>query len=141
MSNELLDIGEVIAASGLPASTLHLWEREGLVMPAGRVGLRRQYRPEVLERLATVVVLKHSGFSLAEIRGLLEPAALQGDRSLLRSKLDELKAQRARLDTAIEGIEHGLACTAPSPVHCPGFQRHLDGVLPVGDSEGLTPRP
>ena len=131
MAEDVLDIGEVIEATGLPASTLHLWEREGLIETCGRQGLRRQYRPDVIERIAMIVVLKFSGFTLAEIGDLLDPHAFDHDKTLLQSKLDQLRAHRARLDRAIEGIEHGLACTEPSPMACEGFKRHLEGVLPV----------
>lgn len=40
-----IDIGDVTAASGLPASTLHVWERHGLITPISRKSSRRQYEP------------------------------------------------------------------------------------------------
>ena len=102
-----------------------------MIAPSGRQGLRRQYRPDVVERIAMIVVLKYSGFTLAEIAEVLDPTAFAHDKSLLETKLAQLRAHRARLDRAIEGIEHGLACTEPSPMECDGFKRHLEGVLPV----------
>ena len=127
MAEDVLDIGEVIEATGLPASTLHLWEREGLIETCGRQGLRRQYRPDVIERIAMIVVLKFSGFTLAEIGDLLDPHAFDHDKTLLQSKLDQLRAHRARLDRAIEGIEHG------AHAFCLGVQWHPEFFISEGD--------
>ncbi|MDH4307144.1 MAG: MerR family transcriptional regulator, partial [Acidimicrobiia bacterium] len=71
--SDRVDIGDVTRGSGLPTSTLHVWERAGLLDPIGRDGLRRQYDAEVFQRLATIVLLQRGGFTLEEIRELLEP--------------------------------------------------------------------
>jgi len=126
-----LDIGEVTAASGLPASTLHVWEKRGLLQPVGREATRRQYDPSVLGRIAMIVTMQRSGFTLSEISELLAPDAFAQGKGVLQDKLDALLDQRKELDRAIEGIEHAIACPAPSPLECDGFHRHLDGVLPV----------
>ena len=62
-----LDIGEVAKRAGIPASTLRFYEEKGLVASVGRRGLRRQYDPEVLERLALIALGRSAGFSLEEI--------------------------------------------------------------------------
>lgn len=131
MSTQPIDIGEVTAASGLPASTLHVWEKKGLLHPVGRASARRQYDPSVLARIAIIVTMQRSGFTLEEIRDLLDPAAFAGGKDVLQQKLDDLITQRQELDRAIEGIGHAMACEAPSPLECEGFRHHLDGVLPV----------
>lgn len=46
-----MDIAEVTKLSGLPASTLRYYEQLGLITSIGRSGLRRQYAPNVLEKL------------------------------------------------------------------------------------------
>jgi DNA-binding transcriptional MerR regulator len=127
----MIDIGDVVKQSGVPTSTLHLWEREGLISPVGRAGLRRQYDEAVLQRLAIIVVAQRSGFSLNEIRSLLTTSGSPAGRQLLVHKLDNLRTRRAQLDTAIESLEHALACTAPSPIECPTFLNQLDDVLPL----------
>lgn len=127
-----LDIGEVIALSGVPASTLHVWERHGLLRPIGRSGLRRQYEASVLDIIALIVVGQRSGFSLAEIAGLLAPGAFAEGKVQLLSKLDELRQRRSELDRAILGLEHALACPEPSPLDCAHFKDKISGVLPIG---------
>lgn len=135
MSSDELDIGEVIERSGVPASTLHVWERHGLIEPCGRVGLRRQYPVGVMTTIAIIVVCQRSNFSLAEIKALLQPEAFAGGKQLLTEKLTELRTLQSQISDAITGLEHALDCTAPSPLACPGFERHLTNVLPVA---GLT---
>lgn len=130
----LLDIGEVVRASGVPVSTLHLWERKGLLVPADRAGLRRQYAPEVLNRIALIVVSQRAGFTLAEIAELLAHDAFSGGKQLLATKLEELREHRRALDAAILGLEHALACPHEAPTECANFQRLLSGVLPVRES-------
>ena len=136
-----LDIGEVVRASGLPASTLHVWERRGLITPIGRSGIRRQYDASVFDRIATVLVMQRSGFNLAEISELLADDAFDSGKELLTAKLAQLDAQRRALDVAIEGLQHALECEATSPLTCPGFLQHLEGLLPVDQSQRLrSPR-
>lgn len=126
-----LDIGEVIERTGVVASTLHLWERRGLIAPIGRAGIRRQYDQTVLSKIATIVLCQRSGFSLAEIAAVLNNEAFENDKAMLREKLAELQEMQASLATAINGVEHALNCSFPSPLECPGFQKHLADVLPV----------
>ncbi|MEO1060159.1 MAG: MerR family transcriptional regulator [Actinomycetota bacterium] len=126
----MLDIAEVAAASGVPPSTLHVWERHGLVEPVGRAGLRRQYDDDVLDTIAVIVVCQDSGFTLTEIAELLAPDAFVGGKQLLEAKLDQLRRRRAELDAAITGLEHALACPSPHPLDCPDFCGLLEGVLP-----------
>jgi DNA-binding transcriptional MerR regulator len=131
LTAQLLDISEVVRRSGIPATTLHVWERHRLVEPVSRTGLRRVYSADVLDTIALVVICQRSGFSLAEIAQLLEPDAFADGKQRLVAKLDELRARRAELDHAIAGLEHALACESPSPLECDKFRRELTDVLPV----------
>ena len=126
-----VDIGDVVRRSGLPATTLHVWERRGLIAPVARSGLRRQYPSDILDRLATIVVLRDAGFRLDEIFRMLQPGAFSDGKGLLEEKASELRQRRNRLDRAIEGIQHAINCPSPSPLACAGFRDHLDDALPV----------
>ena len=48
---KLLDIGEVSARTGLPASALRYYEEIGLISSVSRHGLRRQFAPEAVLQL------------------------------------------------------------------------------------------
>ncbi len=131
----MLDIGEVVIRSGIPVSTLHVWERYGLITPASRHGLRRQYGPEVLHVIALVVVCQQAGFALEEIRAVLQDGGPGEDPSRLRNRLREklaaVLAQRDRIDQTIAALQLAIECTHPSPLTCPVFEEHLEAVLPV----------
>jgi DNA-binding transcriptional MerR regulator len=115
-----IDIGEVISRTGVPASTLHLWERRGLIKTANRNGLRRQYPADIFERLAFVVLCQRGQFTLDTIVELTTDIEL-GNKDRLQQQLEQLLEQRNRLDTAIEGIQHAIWCPEPLPYECPAF--------------------
>lgn len=121
---DAIDIGEVAQRSGLPVSTLRYYEDRGLITSVGRVGLRRQFDPRVLERLALVSLGRTAGFSLAEIAGMLGPdGEPRIDRAALASKADELDETIDRLIAMRDGLRHAVACTAPSYMECRSFRR------------------
>lgn len=121
-----MDIAEVARRSGVPASTLRFYERKGLIVPAGRRGLRRTYSPGVVRQLALVALGQAAGFSLDEIRGMFssggEPSI---DRQMLAGKADEIDRTIRRLRAMSRGLRHAAACPAPSHAECPSFRRLL----------------
>lgn len=91
-----LRIGQLAERSGLSAKALRLYEQRGLLKPSthSEAGYRL-YGPEALQRLMQVVLLKRSGFTLAQIGSLLarnaKPAAqlLASHIAKLERELDE----------------------------------------------------
>ena len=140
-SGAFLDIGEVVRRSGVKPSTLHVWERHELITPTGRLGLRRQYDPAVLDRIAVIVVCQRAGFTLDEIAEFFGSEAEPLRRERLQAKLAELVEHRQRLDRAIDGLQHALSCPEPDPLACDGFRRKLEGVLPVRAARASTKAP
>ena len=121
-----LDIGEVAARAGIPASTLRYYEEKGLVASVGRRGLRRLFDGEVLERLALIALGQSAGFSLDEIARMFAPdGRVKIDRQMLTSKADELEVTIRKLSAMREGLRHAAACRAPSHMECPTFRRLL----------------
>lgn len=132
MTGDLLDIGVVATHAGVAISTLHVWEKAGLVTPAGRNGLRRQYKSDVLSRIAIIILAQRSGFTLAEVAELLDNGSGPAREAQLREKLEELRERRAQLDTAILTVEHTLHCPHPVQTECPTFLDLIDKILPGG---------
>jgi DNA-binding transcriptional MerR regulator len=121
-----LDIGEVARRAGIPASTLRFYEEKGLVASVGRHGLRRQFDPDVLERLALIALGRSAGFSLDQIARMFAPGGrIQVDRPMLVSKADELDLTIRKLSAMRDGLRHAAACRAPSHMECPTFRRLL----------------
>jgi DNA-binding transcriptional MerR regulator len=75
-------IGEFAYLGGVSAKTLRFYDEIGLLRPASvdaRTGYR-QYRPEQLEELASIVALKSLGLPLADLRSQLNGAGSRKDR-------------------------------------------------------------
>lgn len=79
MPKSHLTVGEVARRSGLSISTLHFYERQGLIASERTVSNHRVYRREVLRRVAVIKVAQSAGLPLAEVAAAL--AGLPGDRA------------------------------------------------------------
>lgn len=121
-----MDITEVARRSCIPASTLRFYEEKGLITSVGRRGLRRQFDPGVLERLALIALGRASGFSLDEISLMFAPdGRLRIDRQMLVAKAKELDKTIRKLKIMRNGLRHAAACPVPSHMECPTFRRIL----------------
>lgn len=97
-----MSISEVIKQTGLPASTLRYYEEIGLVTPTSRKSRRRQYDKSILRRLAFIQTAQQAGFTLAELRTLLNSAEdPQSDkiewRELVDRKLLEMEVRLRKI--------------------------------------------
>lgn len=124
-----MDIGEVRAATGMSASALHHYEHVGLVASTGRVGLRRQYDSDVVERIAVISLCQRSGFTLAEISDLIHGSHTNEWRTLVDAKIAELDVQIADLRTARTGLQHARSCPSDDIMRCEHFRARLDQAL------------
>ena len=121
-----MDIGDVAQRSGTAPSALRFYERRGLIRSTGRKGLRRQYAPEVLERLALIALGRSAGLSLEEIGGMLVAEGRpRVDRTVLAKRAEALDVQIRRLTRIREGLRHAAECRAADHLECPTFRRLL----------------
>ncbi|MCX8508250.1 MAG: helix-turn-helix domain-containing protein [Rhodobacteraceae bacterium] len=125
---KFLDIGTVAEQSGLPPSALRYYEEIGLIVPVGRHGLRRQYGPDVLVRLALITLGRTAGFSLAEVAAMFgKEGRLDLPRAEIAARVDAIDRQIAELRALRNALRHVADCPAPSHLECPSFQRFLRG--------------
>lgn len=109
--NDLLSITEVGQRTGLQSSALRYYEQAGLIAPAARIGARRHYSPDVLQRLAIISLLQDAGFTIREIGELIQRKGRgRRWRSLAESKLDEIDAHLERIRAARELLTAALDC-------------------------------
>lgn len=121
---KLLDIAEVAARAGVPASALRFYEEKGLIASVGRRGLRRLFTADVLERLSLIALGRLAGFSLEEIAAMFSPdGRLRLKREKLAGKADDLDRTIRRLTAMRDGLRHAAVCKAPSHLECPTFRR------------------
>ena len=114
-----MTIGEVARRAGVRTSTLRYYERVGLLPAPGRENGRRRYDvwvlSEVLDRLAVVEVAQQAGFTIAEIRMLLDGFSEDTPpserwRVLAGEKLPEVEALIRRAMGMKRLLERGLGC-------------------------------
>jgi DNA-binding transcriptional MerR regulator len=129
-----LDIGEVAQRAGVPVSTLRFYEEKGLIASTSRRGLRRQFDPGVLQRLALIALGRTARFSLDEIARMFAPDGQPRiDRQMLAAKAEELDTTIRELTVLRDSLRHAAACPAPSHMECPTFR----GVLRAAETGAL----
>lgn len=127
MTEAPLDIGEVVAHTGLAPSALRFYEQRGLIASAGRNGLRRTYDADVLDRLALIACAREAGFGIAEIARFLSAGPHDRDlRDRMAVKVEELDVLIARLIRMRAGLRHAVNCDHEPLVACPEFKQTLN---------------
>ena len=124
-------IGELAEKAGVSADTLRYYERAGLIAPPPRsAGGFRLYSNDDIDRLTFIRRAQAVGFSLSEIRDLLDPDVTGGGRcrqvrDLLTARLHqvdarlgELQAFRRSLVAARRRCDKALL-EGPQPACCP----------------------
>jgi len=111
----MLKIGEVSKRSGVGVEALRFYEKSGLLdRPSRTYSGYRVYGAEVLERLAFIKQAQALGFSLDEIRRIVEDAR-RGEspcdevREIVRRRLSELDERLRELHRYRDELRHTLA--------------------------------
>lgn len=101
---ETLAIGDFAARSGVAASALRYYEKEGLIRSTRTGGNQRRYQRSELRRVAFIRIAQQVGVSLDEIREAL--ASLPENRTPTKADWSRLSARwRRRLEERITLME------------------------------------
>lgn len=104
VSDPVLSVGELAERSGVAVSTLHYYERRGLLAAARSGGNQRRYPRAALRRVAFIRAAQALGIGLAEIADAL--AGLPQQRTPTKADWSRLSAGwRARLDERIAALQ------------------------------------
>ena len=117
-SSEGLSIGQLAEATGVSTSSIRYYEKRGLVAAVGRVGDKRRFNPDEVDRLLFVRRAKDAGFSLDQIGVLLDPDG-DGSRAVLADRLGALQQTRVELDRTIDFLERAVECGCVRIAQCP----------------------
>jgi len=110
---EFFTITELTKEFGISTRTIRFYEDEGLIKPVRR-GRTRLFRPTDRRRLMFILRGKRLGFSIAEIREIMnmykEPPGEEGQLRLLirriNEKRKELEQKRVDIDLTIQELDH-----------------------------------
>lgn len=118
---DIMTIGEVSTASGLPAKTIRYYEDIGLVTPPRRDNGYRSYREQELHKLRFLSRARSLGFTIEECRRLL---SLYEDRERASADVKALALQHlADIEGKIRELE-GMKSTLETLVNtCRGDNR------------------
>jgi MerR family mercuric resistance operon transcriptional regulator len=118
-----LTIGQLAASGGVGVETIRFYQRKGLLPTPTRAGGIRRYGSDDVRRLRFIRQAQSAGFTLEEIRELLEldlGSDRQRARELARIRMAALDAKIAELHRARDSLQR-LAdeCGAGGQGPCP----------------------
>ncbi len=111
LAREHFTISDLTSEFGLTARALRFYEDEGLIAPA-RQGLSRVYSKRDRARLAWIMRAKNVGFSLTEIKEMIDLYDLGDGRveqrrvtvARCKQQVERMQEQRADIDAAIKEL-------------------------------------
>ncbi len=116
--DDLLPIGNIADATGVAVSALRYYDEIGLISPRARIGGKRRFGPEAIGRVNFVRRAKKLGFSLDEVREILDDTSGEWAK-LVADRLASLRQQRDELDAMIDVLEEVQACGCEVVAECP----------------------
>jgi len=127
MSSQGLSIGALAARTGLAVSAIRYYESQGLIAPWRNSGGQRRFQRADIRRLSFVMISQQFGFSLPEIRSLLNqlpdrrtptPADWAAISEMFRDRLDARIYTLQRLRDNLDGC---IGCGCLSLPKCALF--------------------
>jgi MerR family mercuric resistance operon transcriptional regulator len=119
-------IGELSRRTGCHIETIRYYERIGVIPKAQRRGRYRSYRTDDVSRLRFIHRARELGFSLAEVRALLDLGSQNRSGSCSRVKtvatqhVRSVRAKIADLERLVIVLEDAIArCKDGQSPHCP----------------------
>ena len=118
-----LTIGKLAAAGGVGVETVRYYQRRGLLGTPARHDAIRRYGSDDLRRLRFIRQAQAAGFTLEEIRELLDLDASDDRtraRDLARERVKALDAKIADLEQARDALKRlARECASGAPGPCP----------------------
>jgi DNA-binding transcriptional MerR regulator len=117
----VLLIGEVAERAGLATSAIRYYEELGLIRAISRQAGRRLFEESTANRLRAISAVREAGFSLEEIRRLLDSQSEGTEEwpSMVEAKIEDLRSRISRLQTIEATLRDSLQCGCPAWDECP----------------------
>jgi MerR family redox-sensitive transcriptional activator SoxR len=117
-------MGQVVARTGVPASALRFYEREGLIFAERDEANRRFYRRHMLRRISLILAAKRLGIDLTQVAEIFAALpALQAPthkdwQHASRSWRSVLSDHRRYLENLDRGLDSCIGCGCLSMKAC-----------------------
>lgn len=122
-----ITISELVVQTGLNSSAIRYYEKEKLIHAIGRKGLQRVFSVHVIDQLALITLAKQAGFSIREIRKMLEKPQSPIDKSQLQQKALQIEECIVEMQMLCKTLRHVAQCSFDNPLQCPKFQKIIAG--------------
>ena len=121
MRPRMLLIGVLAERAGLAPSAIRYYEEQGLIRPLRREGGRRLFAESAANRLRAITGAQEAGFSLEEIRRLLDSQAEGTEewRDLVVAKAAQVRSRIERLQAVEATLHESLECGCGAWDECP----------------------
>ncbi|MFV2000929.1 MAG: MerR family transcriptional regulator [Acidimicrobiia bacterium] len=137
MKVELLPIGAIASQTGASVSAIRYYEQLGMIEAKTRVGGKRRFDPDTIGRVSFIRRAQEVGFTLGEVRLILDDGAGEWP-DLVDEKIADLAKRRKKLDWMILMLSEIRECGCDAVASCPRsdvFQRYVsDRALPVAST-------
>lgn len=138
-------VGKVAQRCGVKISTLHFYEKKGLIQSVRNEGNQRRYKPEVLRRVSVIKAAQKMGISLENIKQAF--ATLPNQRTpttkdwekLSSYWQEELNARISYLERLRDHLTGCIGCGCLSMKVCPIYNEK-DKVATEGNGPVLLER-
>lgn len=117
----MLLIGEVAERAGIATSAIRYYEEIGLVRPLRRESGRRLFGNQAPNRLRAITAAREAGFTLEEIRRLLDSQTegTEDWRTLVKDKIISVEDRIDRLQNIAQTLRDSLDCGCRAWDTCP----------------------
>lgn len=134
-----MKIGEVAKRLDMPSSTIRYYEKKGLISPPERVSGKREFSNSALVTLRFIQLCQAAGFTVSEIRSLLEQYMQDSSagglwQPAVKTKRAEIQKQIAELKQVDTVLGELMKCRCDTIEQCVSSALK-DSRWTLGDSE------
>lgn len=132
-----MTIGELAERTGIAASAIRYYEEKKLLRTPRRVSGRRVFDDDAIAELTVVQLAKDAGFTLAEIRQLVNDFPVSRWKRLAEKKLRDIELASSRLRMMTMLLEKLIKCQCFDLETC-GRALRKHGCGDSGEQAGRT---
>jgi DNA-binding transcriptional MerR regulator len=135
----MFSIGELSKRTGVKIPTIRYYEQMGLIeAPERSEGNQRRYSKDGLKRLSFIRHSRELGFSIDNIKGLLELSQhpekpCQDAHNMAAHRLQDVQARIAKLQRLERELKRISECEANTIAHCAVIETLADHSLCEGE--------
>jgi MerR family redox-sensitive transcriptional activator SoxR len=145
MGDATWSVGRIAERCGVKVSTLHFYEKKGLIKSWRNTGNQRRYKADVMRRIAVIKAAQKIGIDLESIKSAIAtlpenrtPSIKDWEKLGTRWR-DELNARIAYMEKLRDSMTDCIGCGCLSMKNCPLYNQN-DNLASEGNGAVLLNR-